>query len=578
MKKLFLYVPALILLAVSCEKEENLPAFEENDPVSKVEMITETVSGSRGDDTKATIGNSTPTFAWTDGDDVAVHISNGKYVYTSDEGAHGATITDVIHSENAVFSVVYEAGYSRDAFAVYPSTLVAKNAANYGQEGYSLDVTLPGSYQLAQVSGETSPCPMIATNEAGQGWNFFQLCGLLRMTVNDIPASTKRLEINFEGKKVWGDFSIASPVTPGTSSIETKVDNTYNVITITKDGTDVVLGETSVMLNIPLPAGEYTNLTITAYDALTDGNAIRTMTRPFNRTTTNQMAFKRTASFPSAKKAFRGYEVSTGILERSKVGDADATYSLTGAEMVMTYDPTTGKEIYALPAGCNPFEPAVNYKKSAALNKYFHKWFTLRDELGANGNNIMTTSGKLPTGWQFPTAGKTSHEAGTDWGNVLFASPKSPITVNGTTAKASDGLFAMVQVSLSTNNTYSVAAGTYKGLFLLRDGSTIPAGYLTKLGYNSKYGDNQLTETQFNELIQMGCLFIPVSGYYSETFSEWRDLGSTYQEGYYWSATYSSSTKFYVFHFTDGNISVANRSSDSNKLYEVVKLVKPVVD
>lgn len=577
MKKLFQFIPAIIILAVSCGKEVALPTLEGNDPASQVEMVTETICGSRGVSTKSTISDVDASFSWTVGDNVAVHVSNGKYVFTTDEGASGAVI-DVVHSDEASFTVVYEAGYSRDAFAVYPSTIVSKTAANYGQEGHPLDVTLPDSYTLAQVSGETSPGPMIATNHVGERWDFYQLCSLLRLTVDYIPASTKRLEIAFDGKKVCGDFSVASPVVPGTSAIETTDDASHSVITITKDGTDALLGQTSLMVNIPLPAGEYTNLTITAYDALTDGKAIRTMTRPFNRTTTNQMAFKRTASFPSAKKAFRGYEVSTGILERSKVGDADATYSLTGAEMVMTYDPTTGKEIYALPAGCIPFEPAVNYKKSAALNKYFHKWFTLRDELGANGNNIMTTSGKLPTGWQFPTAGKTSHEAGTDWGNVLFASPKSPITVNGTTAKASDGLFAMVQVSLSTNNTYSVAAGTYKGLFLLRDGSTIPAGYLTKLGYNSKYGDNQLTETQFNELIQMGCLFIPVSGYYSETFSEWRDLGSTYQEGYYWSATYSSSTTFYVFHFTDGNISVANRSTDSNKQYKVVKLVKPVVD
>jgi hypothetical protein len=576
MKKLYLSIPALILVAVSCEKEEINNSLIEKNPVPQVEMVTETVSGARGTATKATISDADASFAWTDDDDVAVHISNGKYVYTSDEGAHGATITDLVHTDDASFTVAYEAGYSRDAFAVYPSTLVAKDAANYGQEGHALDVTLPGSYKLAQVSGETSPCPMIATNEAGQGWNFFQLCGLLRMTVNDIPASTKRLEIDFGGKQVWGAFSIASPVVPGTSAIETSADEAHDVITITKDGSDVVLGETSIMLNIPLPAGEYTNLTITAYDALTDGNVLRTMTRPFNRESSSVKAFKRTATFPSAKKAFRGYEVSTGILQRTVEGSNPATYSLTGAEMVMTYDPTTGKEIYALPAGCNPFEPAVNYKKSAALNKYFHKWYTLRDELGANGNNIKTTSDKLPVGWQFPTGGGTQHEAGTDWGNVLFASPKSPITVNGTTVKASDGVYAMVQVSLESGNAYSVAGGTYYGMFLLRDGSSIPSGYLTKVGLNSKYADNLLTETQFNELIQMGCLFISASGYYD---GSWRDLSTYYQCGWYWSNKYYSSSSFYFFTFDEaGRSSVASRSSNGSSRYAIVKLVKPVVD
>ena len=574
MKKLYLSIPALLLLAVSCEKEELNNSLIEKNPVPQVEMITETVSGARGTATKATISDTDASFAWADGDDVAVHISNGKYVYTSDEGAHGATITDVIyHSDDASFTVVYEAGYSRDAFAVYPSTIVAKDAANFGQEGYSLDVTLPGSYQLAQVSGETSPCPMIATNEAGQGWNFFQLCGLLRIAVNYIPASAKRLEIDFNGKKVCGDFSIASPVVPGTSAIETSADEAHDVITITKDGSDVVLGETSVMLNIPLPAGEYTNLTITAYDALT----IRTMTRPFNRTTTNRMAFKRTATFPSIKTAFRGYEVSTGILERSKVGDADATYSLTAGEMILTADPDGKNEHYALPAGCNPFEPAVNYKNSAALNKYFLKWLVLRDELGAitNGNNINPTSDKLPAGWQFPTGGnKTS----SDWGKIIFGTPKSTITVNGTAVTSN--AYAMVRVSFESGNSYGVDEGTYYGMLLLRDGITIPSGYLSKVG-PAKYDDNPvLNETQFEYLIQKGCLFVSATGYYSETFKSWRELNTSWQDGYYWSCNYLEATKFYFFTFSNATNtpSVTSSSTSGNKNYYVVKLVKPVVD
>ena len=579
MKKLFLYIPAMILLAVSCEKEEALPTPEGNEPASQVEMVTETISGSRGASTKASISNSDASFSWTDGDDVAVHISNGKYVYTSDEGASGATITDVIHSENAVFTVVYEAGYARDAFAVYPSTIVAKDAANYGQDGHALDVTLPGSYTLAQVSGEISPCPMISTDTAGDGWDFYQLCGLLRLEVNSIPAGAKRLEIGFAGKKVWGDFSIASPVEPGTSAIETTDDAAYDVITITKDGiTDDVLGETSLTVNIPVPAGEYGDITITAYDALTDGNKIRSISRPFNRTATVERAFKRTATFPSSKTAFRGYEVSAGILERTKVGDDQATYSLTAGEMVMTYDPS-GKEVYALPAGCNPFEAATYYGKAASLNKYYNKWYTMRDELGASGNNIDATSSKLPAGWRFPTSGGSQHDAGTDWGNVLFGAPKSTITVNGQAIKKANNCyapFALVAVTLEDPNGYSVPAGTYYGILVFRDGSTIPSGYLNKVGLYAKYTENPLTEAQFNELVGMGCLFISTAGYND---GSWRDLNNSYQEGYYWSSTYYNSKGFYMTNFDErGNVSVASRSTGGSGYYCNVKLVKPVVD
>ena len=571
MKKLFLFIPALILLAVSCEKEENLPVLEENEPVSQVEMVTETVSGGRAG-TKVIISDVDASFAWTDDDNVAVHISNGKYVYTSDEGAHGATITDVIHSENATFTVVYEAGYERDAFAVYPSTIVAKDAANYGQSGQSLDVTLPDSYTLAQVSGETSPCPMISTDVAGAGWDFYQLCGLMRLTVNNIPATAKRLEIDFNGKKVWGDFSIASPVVPGTSAIVAGDDDAYDVITITKDGSNVVLGETSLMLNIPLPAGVYANVTITAYDALVDGNAILSITRLFDRESTNERAFKRTATFPSSKSAFRGYEVSAGILERSVVG-TDATYSLTAGEMVMTYDPTTGKEVYALPAGCNPFEPAIYYGNNANMNKYFHKWLTLRSELGANGNNINAKSEYLPAGWRFPTGGdKTS----SDWGKIIFGTPKSTITVNGTAVTSN--AYAMVRVSLESGNSYGVAAGTYYGMLLLRDGITIPSGYLSKVG-PAKYVDNPvLNETKFEYLIQKGCLFVSATGYYSETFKSWRELNTSWQYGEYWSSNFREATKFYYFTFSNATStpSVTTSSTSGDKNLQVVKLVKPL--
>ena len=60
MKKLFLYIPAMLLIAVSCEKEAINSSNKGNESASGVKMITEVVSGSRGDATKATIGNTTP--------------------------------------------------------------------------------------------------------------------------------------------------------------------------------------------------------------------------------------------------------------------------------------------------------------------------------------------------------------------------------------------------------------------------------------------------------------------------------------------------------------------------------------
>lgn len=271
---------------------------------------------------------------------------------------------------------------------------------------------------------------------------------------------------------------------------------------------------------------------------------------------------------PSAT-AFRGYEVSTGILQRTKEGDAAATYSLTSGAMVK--NATNGE--YSLPAGCNPFEPAVYYGNNNSKNVFFHKWLTLRTELGADGNNINSKSDKLPNGWQFPTAGnKTS----TDWGKIIFGKPKSTITVNGTAVTSN--AYAMVSVTLDAGNSYSVPAGTYYGMFLLRDGSTIPSGYFSTVGSADYDTANPLTEAQFNDLIKLGCLFISASGNYSETFTAWRDLTSSWKYGYYWSSNYYEATKFYIFtfHNSTSDPSVATHNSNSDKHYEVVKLVKPV--
>ena len=293
MKKIFFYVALFVAVSTACSKTEIEPAQTGEEPDVEVKMITETVTGGKGTSTKATIANSDASFKWSVGDNIAVHVSNGatnKYVFTSDAGASGASAA----AAKATFTVVYPEGYSRDAYAVFPSTIVSETAANYGQSGTALDVTLPASYTLAQVSGETSPCPMISTNTAGSGWDFYQLCCLLRLTVNDIPATAKRLEIDFDGKKVCGDFSIADPISPSASAIATVNDAEHDIITITKNGSNVTFGETSLVLNIPLPTGSYSNISVVAYDALSGGTPLKYGNLAFPYTATNIKAVRRT--------------------------------------------------------------------------------------------------------------------------------------------------------------------------------------------------------------------------------------------------------------------------------------------
>lgn len=272
MKKVYQYLllAGLVVLAAACENEI---AIDNGDEGSEQQMITETISANILGETKATV-DANAKFAWTVGDNIAVHVSNGKYVFTS--GTGGASEA----AASASFTVSYPSGTSRDAFAIFPSTIVAANATNYGQSEHSLDVTLPASYALDEVSGTATPCPMIATNTPGSGWTFSQLCGLLRLTLNNLPPSTKSVTIDFNGKKVQGSFAIAAPVTLETAQIETSdTEETDDIITINTP--DISAWTDNCVVNIPLPVGTYTNITVTSWDGADGtGNRTLTMTRP----------------------------------------------------------------------------------------------------------------------------------------------------------------------------------------------------------------------------------------------------------------------------------------------------------
>lgn len=311
MKKIVIYTSLLAAITLSCSKLENEPIQKGQEPDTDVVMITEKISGGRKVSSKATIDNDNASiFKWSVGDAVAVHVSNGddhKYVTSS-----GADVAE----PSASFTVTYEEGYTRDAFAIYPASIVAESASNYGQSGSSLDVTLPASYTLGQVTdanGEKSPCPMIASN-TGTRWDFYQLCGLLRLTVNSIPANTKRLVIIFDGKKVCGDFSIASSVTPGTSVIATSADADHDWITITNGGENF---GTSEILNLPLPTGNYSNIYVVAYDAISGGKPLKGGNVLFNYSATNTKGVKRTVSLSSDPQSIFSFTFNDGTSDLS---------------------------------------------------------------------------------------------------------------------------------------------------------------------------------------------------------------------------------------------------------------------
>ena len=244
----------MVILAASCVKE-NIQHEQPEDQTGA--MVTETIVARVDEgDTKATI-NDSGVFSWAAGDNIAVHVSDGgtpKYVKTTSGPSE--------NSASASFTVSYPDGSIRDAFAIYPASIVNETDSYYGggANNYPLRLRLPAEYTLDQVSGNNVPCPMIAEN-TGSDWSFKQLCGVLRLTVSGIPDDATGLVIQFQSRKVNGEFFINTPIVPGTAVITNQTPNTNNGedrITVTfAAGT-----ATSMTLNIPLPVGSYADVTV----------------------------------------------------------------------------------------------------------------------------------------------------------------------------------------------------------------------------------------------------------------------------------------------------------------------------
>ena len=255
-----------------------------------------------------------------------------------------------------------------------------------------------------------------------------------------------------------------------------------------------------------------------------------------------------------AQTAYRGYEVSPGILVRND----DGSYGLTD--------------------GSNPFELANYYNKAESKNKYYFQWGFLKDdnELGADGNNINAKSTKLPDypgggKWEMPTG---LNNAGQVWYDIIRGKPKSAIQIenpDGTITSLTGADTGTAFVGIEKDGT------RYFGLLLLRDGSFIPKeGGLTHWGYTSAI--NEITYAQFLTLKDAGCLFLCTTGYFSSTFSQWRYFNYSGSEGKYWSASYSSGKRYYFGFANNSNPSVSPSSSSSDNFYIPVRLVKLMTD
>ena len=560
MKKIFAYSFAAVfaVFAVSCQSENLDPQTVTDEQNQPVQLITETITATVDEgNTKATV-DADAKFAWTAGDHIAVHVSKDdehKYVFTSAAGASGASASEA----SASFTVVYEEGYARDAFAVFPASIVTENAANYGQSGQTLDVKLPATYELSAVSGENTPCPMIATNAPGSGWEFKQLCGLLRLTVKAIPSDATGLVIQFPGKKVNGgfsvtDFSTATPYIPVGGSPadgEDKITVTFTAGTATE-----------MTLNIPLPAGSYDDVYITPQGSATRVAAVRhikaggyTAARAHGKQLTATLV---SFSVSDSKKVV----FAPGNLQY--IGSADTPYWKFADHQYDYLGTTTGQNSTGTNKDRDLFGWATSGYSSATTSD--NTWVNYQPWATSNSAGTVNTSKnyyeygpsteKITAGTSWNDASHYATWKVCDWGHNAISNGGNTADTWRTLTGGSSGEWKYLledRTNADSKVGYATVGGV-TGIIILPDDFTDPNKNNGSDAFKPKattgFTSNVYTSGGNWEAMEAaGAVFLPAAGYRNGS-----DVYNVGDYGVYWSSTALNAYGAYSLYFISGYV------------------------
>jgi hypothetical protein len=281
------------VLATACQQE--LPV--ETDPAVPAGCL-KLVNGDRLD-TRASADDFTGEVAWTDGDRVAVYVDGAGYqnLPLDLDGEGGAFVSPTV-----------ETGQARANFAVYP----AASADPDHVTGSNLRIVYPDSYDLSGMASAArdvfSPLPMVAVNDpASSVLTFHQVGGLLRLQLRDVPASVRTLQLTFDGVGVTGTYQVTGPATATPAASPVGGSAYGSVVSFVLAAEGQTLGtEQDLVLNIPLPPGDYSAFTGVTVRALNvDGTAA--VARQFTHETGAWSSISRTRG----RRLFSGFESSS---------------------------------------------------------------------------------------------------------------------------------------------------------------------------------------------------------------------------------------------------------------------------
>ena len=200
------------------------------------------------EETRTSFDGGTGKFRWSEGDRIAIHMSTGYFTEVE------------VDYRTGFFECPTTESRRRDFYAVYPASIAVEGA--YGNP--DLDVTLPAEYDISdKLTSDYSPLPMIARNreEESDLW-FNHAGGLIRIILNDVPATAQKVRVTFE-HNVTGTYRVnwTGDLLP---YIADGGDNAVVIFRLAESTLGAVTN--GIRINVPVPTGHYGEVKVEVLD------------------------------------------------------------------------------------------------------------------------------------------------------------------------------------------------------------------------------------------------------------------------------------------------------------------------
>lgn len=562
MKKLLFTALAVCIIA-ACGKIDTEDPAEITTPA-----VTYIKADGNEDATKGSVSGTDASFSWNTGDRIAVWADGYKIsdaLESAYDGKASATFafsgSDALAEEDRADFAIFPAALVWDGSAVRPGSASAHTAAG-------LKLTLPAVYALAEVTGEVSPTPMIATNAPGGDLAFKALCPLLRITLGGVPRQTKRIEFCFNGLKVQGEFTLTGVAPASTAIAASGSSGSDDTITVTLS--DNSSWRASLVINLPVPTGNYGDITVTAFDAVSGGDAVLSLTKPIKSSgwsPTRKASRKMTAALPvftgadGKKLAFApgnlqatfedaSWKWSFAAHQYDFIGDNVGNTSVSSSSPFINKDGTVDLFGWVGASSASEGVAAYGINSSKTGSDYGD---TDKESLKNDWGGIAIGPYSAGT-WRTPTGAD-----GGDWDVILTSR-----TVSSSGLPNGNG-------SASARYVNATVAGT-RGLVIFPDTYAHPSdvtGTFSSPAYNSAddYSKFVVDASNWAKMEAAGAVFLPAASYRETT-----RVANAFKHGYYWSATGGSASNAYDLHFSDNTVTPT--SGDNRFQGRSVRLVR----